>query len=59
MSILVTLIIVIIIAGLIWWLVDMLPIPANFKMIIRVIMILIAIIYLCNLLGVFGGVRLR
>lgn len=52
LEILITVIIVMLIAGLIWWLISYMPIPAPFKQIIQCIVIIICIIYL---LMVFFG----
>lgn len=56
LGILITLVILCLILGLIWWACDMLPIPAPLKMIIHVAIVLVAVIYLIGLLT--GGVSL-
>ena len=49
----------IVIVGLIYWLITLLPLPAPFPMIIRVALILLAIIWLASQLGAFGSGTLR
>jgi hypothetical protein len=44
-----------IICGLIWYLVTLLPLPPPFPILIRVVFILIAILWLASQLGAFGG----
>lgn len=55
MSILITILIFCLIASLVWYLVNLLPLPAPFGMIVRVVLILIAIIWLVERLGFLGG----
>jgi len=55
MSILITLIILIIVFGLIWWLVGILPIPQPFKNVVIAILAVIGIIYLLGVAFGFGG----
>ena len=59
---LVGLLIFVIVVGLLYWCVTLLPLPQPFKNIALVILILICIIFLLNSLGVVGTapvVRLR
>ncbi len=59
---LVGLLIFIIVVGLLYWCVTLLPLPQPFKNIALVIVILICIIFLLNSLGVVGSgplIRLR
>lgn len=49
---LLTLLIFVVVAGLLYWLVLQLPLPAPFDTIARVIMILIAIVILLDMAGV-------
>ena len=51
MHILISLIIFLVIAGLIWYLIGLLPIPAPFKTIVNVLFILLAILFLVHLAG--------
>ena len=53
---LIAIIILCVIAGLIYWLVSLLPLPAPFPTIIQVCVILIILLYAVGLL--FGGVSL-
>lgn len=55
-ELLITIIIFCVVAGLLWWLVSMLPLPAPFPMVIQVCVILIFILLLLGL--VFGGIDL-
>ena len=48
---LITLLIGVIIAGLIWYLLSMLPIPAPFKNVVLIIFIVICIIWLLGFVG--------
>jgi len=52
------LLVFLIICGLIWYLVTLLPLPPPFPVIIRVLFILIAIIWLASQLGAFGSTGL-
>ena len=52
---LIGLLVFLIIVGLIYWLITMIPLPPPFPMIIRIVMILIAIIWLASQLGAFGS----
>lgn len=58
---LVGLLVVVIVFGLLMYCVSLLPLPSPWNTIARVILILIAIVWLLNMLGVFAGgtVRLR
>ena len=55
-ELLITLIVFCIVAGLLYWLVSMLPLPEPFPMIIRVCVILIFVLLLLGV--VFGGINL-
>ena len=56
---LVSLLIAIVVLGLLLYVVGLLPLPAPFKTIAHVIVVLIAIIYLLGILGYGPGVNLR
>ena len=56
---LVSLLIAVVVLGLLFYVVGLLPLPTPFKTIAKVIVIVIAIIYLLGLLGYGPGVRLR
>jgi hypothetical protein len=56
---LVSLLIAVVILGLLFYVVSLLPLPAPFKTIAQVIVIIIAILYLLGLLGYGPGVNLR
>jgi len=51
---LISLLIFCVVAALIWYLIGLLPLPAPFGTVVRVVLILIAIIWLVERLGVFG-----
>jgi len=53
-GLLITILVYVIIGGLIWWLVGMLPLPAPFKQIALVVLIIIGILVLIGLL--YGSV---
>lgn len=55
MSIIVTLIVYVIVLGLLWWLVSLLPIPAPFGQIVQVLFVLLAIVAVLSAFGVIGG----
>ena len=55
MSIIVSLIIYLIVLGLIYWVVMMLPLPAPFGLIIRILFVLLAVLACLSLLGVVKG----
>ena len=56
---LMSLLVAVIVLGLLVWVVGMLPLPAPFKTIAHVIVIIIAVVYLLGLLGYGPGVNLR
>jgi uncharacterized membrane protein len=56
---LMSLLIAVIVLGLLFYVVGLLPLPAPFKTIAHVIVIVIAIIYLLGLMGYGPGVNLR
>jgi len=56
LSLLVSLVILAMVFGVIWWILDQLPIPAPFNMIIRVILGLI--LALLGLIGIGPGIGL-
>ncbi len=56
---LVSLLIVVVVLGLLIYVVGLLPLPAPFKTIANIIVILIAIVYLLGLLGYGPGVNLK
>ncbi len=54
-----TILIVLVVLGLVYWLITTLPIPDPFRTIIYVVMVLCLIIWLLSLIGVVGPVRIR
>jgi hypothetical protein len=52
---LITLLVAVIVAGLIYWLLTMLPIPDPFKKIVLVIFIIICVIWLLSFSGLLGS----
>ncbi len=51
---LVSLLIVLIVAGLIWYIISLIPLPPPFKVIAQVVCGLILLLWLLNILGLFG-----
>lgn len=60
---LIGLLVLVLILGLLYWLIQLLPIPEPFKKIALVILILICVLWLLSALGLIGGlttpIRLR
>ena len=56
---LVSLLIVVVVLGLLIYVVGLLPLPAPFKTIAHVLVVIIAIVYLLGLLGYGPGVNLN
>lgn len=54
-EILVTVLVVCLIVGVIYWIVTLLPIPTPFKQIAMAVCALILLIWLLNVIGVFGS----
>lgn len=54
-SLLITILIIALVFGLIWWVLGQMPIPEPFRMVVNVIIGLIAVILLLSLL--FGGIN--
>lgn len=52
MSILISLIVYLIVLGLIWYLVGMLPLPAPIRQIVNVLFIIVAIVAVLSLFGI-------
>ena len=55
MSILITLILWLIVVGLIYWLVSLIPLPPPFPAIIQVAFILLAVLAALSAFGIIGG----
>lgn len=55
---LISLIATLIVAGLIYWLITLIPLPSPFPEIIRVVVIIAVVLYLLQFLGIIGGGRL-
>jgi hypothetical protein len=55
MSLLITILILCVVFGLIYWIIGLLPIPAPFKTVVLVILGIIALIYLFGILFGFAG----
>lgn len=55
---LVGLLVMVIVLGLVIYLVDLLPLPPPFKLVARIIIVIIAILYLLQAIGMGPGVRL-
>ena len=56
-SLLITLLIVLLIASVVWWIISQLPLPAPFAMIVRVVFALILLIWLISMLLPYSGVH--
>jgi|APTNR8051073442_1049403.scaffolds.fasta_scaffold56474_2 hypothetical protein len=56
---LISLLIVVVVLGLLVYVVGLLPLPAPFKLIAHIIVVIIAVVYLLGLLGYGPGVDLR
>lgn len=52
---LISLIVFLVILGLVYWLVSLIPLPAPFGTIIKVIFIIIAILYVLQALGIYNS----
>lgn len=57
MSLLIALLVFCLIASLIWYLVGILPLPAPFGTVVRVVLILLAIVWLVERFGLLSGAR--
>lgn len=55
----ITLIISLVVLGLIYWAVSLIPLPAPFPTIIKVIFIVIAVVMLLNAFGINTGLHLK
>jgi hypothetical protein len=55
MNIIITLIIYLVVFGLIWWLVSMLPLPAPVAQIVRVLFIILLILIVLSVFGIIPG----
>ena len=55
MSIIITLIVWLIIIGLLYWLVSLIPLPAPFPVIIQVLFTLLAVLAVLSAFGIIGG----
>ena len=55
MSILITLILWLIVIGLLYWLVSLIPLPAPFGQIVMVAFILLAVLAVLSAFGIVGG----
>jgi heme A synthase len=54
-SLLITIIIIAVVFGLVWWILQQMPLPEPFKMVVNVLIGLIAVLVLLGLL--FGGIN--
>lgn len=55
MHIIITLIVYLIVLGLIYWLVSLIPLPDPFGLIVRVLFILLAVLVVLSAFGVISG----
>lgn len=55
----VNLIVEILVLGLVYWLVSLLPIPAPFNMIVKVVFVIIAILLILSAFGIYNGISIR
>jgi hypothetical protein len=56
---LISLIVVVIVVALVYWMATLLPIPQPFKNIVLVLVILLAILWLLSAAGLISGLNLR
>lgn len=55
-SLLISLLIIFLILGVAWWIINLLPLPAPFGLIVQVVFVVIALIVVVDLLlGISGG----
>ncbi|MES2017217.1 MAG: Thivi_2564 family membrane protein [Pseudomonadota bacterium] len=55
MNVLISLVIYLVVFGLIWWLVSLLPLPAPVAQIVRVIFIIMLILIVLSVFGIIPG----
>ena len=55
MNIIISLIIYLVVFGLIWWLVGMLPLPAPVAQIVRILFIILLILIILSVVGILPG----
>ena len=55
-SLLITVLVIVLVCGVLWWVVTLLPLPAPFGRIAQVVIALIALFWLLSALGVVGPV---
>ncbi|MDC8756998.1 Thivi_2564 family membrane protein [Janthinobacterium fluminis] len=55
MHVIISLIIYLVVLGLIWWLVSMLPLPAPVAQIVRVLFIILLILVILSVFGIIPG----
>lgn len=55
----VSILIAIVIIALVWWVLDMIPLPPRIKQIITVLLVIILILWLLQFVGVDTGIRLH
>ncbi|MDB5937105.1 MAG: hypothetical protein JWQ01_4449 [Massilia sp.] len=55
MNVLISLIVYLVIFGLIWWLVSLLPLPAPVAQIVRVLFIILLILIVLSVFGIIPG----
>ena len=57
-TVLIHIVIILVVLGLIWWLLTLLPLPAPFGQIVQVILIIIAILVVISLIWPLASVKL-
>ena len=55
MNVLISLIIYLVVFGLIWWLISMLPLPAPVAQVVRVLFIILLILIVLSVFGIIPG----
>ena len=55
MALITTLIVYLIVLGLVYWLVSLLPLPAPFSTMVRVLFIVLAVLAVLSAFGIIGG----
>lgn len=57
LALLINLIVILLVLGVVWWIITLLPLPAPFPLIIQVVFVLIALIVVVDLLLGISGSR--
>ena len=55
MTIIITLIVYLIVLGLLYWLVSLIPLPAPFGQLVQVLFVILAVLVVLSAFGIIGG----